>query len=161
MKKTMRWLFLIGFMLSLVQANIALAEGDTSVMTAKLYRIILPVGDIDKAEAFYSAVLEAPGERISPGRHYFNLGGTILALYDPKADGDPLGDGWAHHENQYIYIAVSELEGALSRAKNAGADILSEIETMPWGERLFYLRDPFGNPVSFVDETTLFTGAED
>lgn len=161
MIRTARLLLLIGFVVALVQADAALAEGGEPPMTAKLYRIILPVGDIDKAETFYSALLEAPGERISPGRHYFNLGGAILALYDPKADGDPLGDGWAHHENQYMYIAVSDLDGALSRAKNVGADILSDIETMPWGERLFYFRDPFGNPVSFVDEKTMFTGAED
>jgi hypothetical protein len=29
---------------------------------------------------------------------------------------------------------------------------------MPWGERRFWARDPFGNPISFVDEKTLFTG---
>ena len=130
-------------------------------MTAKLYRIILPVGDIEKAAAFYGAVLQAPGERVSPGRHYFNLGGTVLALYDPAADGDAVGEGWAHHENQYIYIAVPDLEAALSRAEDAGAEIVAGIESMPWGERLFYVRDPFGNPVSFVDEETLFMGAGD
>ena len=32
------------------------------------------------------------------------------------------------------------------------------VATMPWGERLFYARDPFGSRISFVDERTLFTG---
>lgn len=127
----------------------------------RLYRVILPVDDIEKAAAFYGAVFETSGERVSPGRHYFDLGGTILALYDPVADGDARGQGWTHHENQYVYIAVGDLEAAMARAKEAGAEILSEIETMPWGERLFYARDPFGAPISFVDETTLFTGGQD
>jgi hypothetical protein len=29
---------------------------------------------------------------------------------------------------------------------------------MPWGERMFWASDPFGNPISFVDERTVFTG---
>lgn len=29
---------------------------------------------------------------------------------------------------------------------------------MPWGERMFYAKDVFGSPVSFVDERTIFTG---
>ena len=28
-----------------------------------------------------------------------------------------------------------------------------------WGERSFYVRDPFGNPLCFVDADTLFTGS--
>ena len=54
----------------------------------KLYRIILPDGDIDAAAQFYSSILNDRGERVSPGRHYFNLEGVILACYDPRADSD-------------------------------------------------------------------------
>jgi hypothetical protein len=41
---------------------------------------------------YYAAVLKQAGMRISPGRHYFERGGTILACFDPRADGDPLGE---------------------------------------------------------------------
>jgi uncharacterized glyoxalase superfamily protein PhnB len=109
---------------------------------------------------FYSYVLQMSGERISPGRHYFNLGGTILAVYDPVVDGDSLGEGWKHHPNQFIYVGVEDLEGTFERARQAGATLLGkEIETMPWGERLFYAHDPFQNPICFVDYSTLFMGA--
>lgn len=127
-------------------------------MTSRLYRVILPVTDIEKAAAFYRALFEQSGERVSPGRHYFDLDGTILALYDPVADGDELRDGWRHHQNQYIYVAVDDLEAALARAQGAGATILTAIESMPWGERLFYARDLFDNPICLVDDRTLFTG---
>lgn len=127
---------------------------------ARLYRIILPVSDIESASAFYSSVLESPGERISPGRHYFNCGGTILACYDPVADGDALGDGWKHHADQYIYFAVPDLPDALTRIEAAGGSIVEGgIQEMPWGERMLWAHDPFGNPISFVDEATLFTGS--
>ena len=61
-------------------------------MTTNLYRVIHPVKDIEIAARFYSEVLDASGERISPGRHYFDCEGTILACYDPIADGDAEGE---------------------------------------------------------------------
>ena len=65
-------------------------------MTAPhLYRVILPVSDIEVAARFYSYVFEDAGERVSPGRHYFDCNGVILACYDPSADGDDVGQGWA------------------------------------------------------------------
>ena len=136
-------------------------------MRPHLYRVILPVSDIDRAEEFYTKLLGFAGERVSPGRHYFDCRGTILACYDPVADGDENGDdigestgkGWRPHFNQYIYFAVADLEAAYERVKNSGDKFLdADIATMPWGERLFYARDPFDNPICFVDEKTVFTG---
>jgi len=128
-------------------------------MTNRLYRVIQPVGSIDVAAQFYSAVLESAGERVSPGRHYFACGATILACYDPVADGDEMQQGWRHHPNQYLYFATADLERALKRVRDAGGEIEAPIDTMPWGERMFYAKDPFGNPISFVDQGTLFLGA--
>jgi hypothetical protein len=45
-----------------------------------LFREIVPVGDIERAPLFYSALLGAARSRVSPGRHYFEYEGTILAL---------------------------------------------------------------------------------
>ncbi|WP_258104431.1 VOC family protein [Marinoscillum sp. MHG1-6] len=126
-------------------------------MSARLYRVILPVNDIDQAEKFYSEILDQEGIRVSPGRHYFNIGGTILACYDPKSDGDDVG-AWKFHENQYIYICVSDLKSVRDKMKTLDCRSIGSIEDMPWGETLFYASDPFGNPICFVDEKTIFTG---
>ena len=128
-------------------------------MNFRLYRVILPVADIERAAGFYGSLFGSPGERVSPGRHYFDCGGVVLACYDPVADGDDFGEGWRHHENQYVYFAVDDLEAVFERAKELPCRAIDDrIAEMPWGERLFYARDPFGNPICFVDETTLFTG---
>ena len=125
-------------------------------MAPRLYRVILPVSDVERAATFYGRVLGIEGKRVSPGRHYFDCGGTILACYDPRADGDGVD---ARPNPDHIYLAVSDLEAAFARAKDAGCQWAEEkIETRPWGERSFYLKDPFGNPVCFVDDKTLFTG---
>jgi len=128
-------------------------------MRVRLYRVILPVDNINQAERFYTELLGIAGERVSPGRHYFDCGGTILACYDPAADGDGKGDGWRPHANQYSYFSVDDLEEVFERARRLHCQALDErIAVMPWGERLFYAKDPFANPICFVDELTLFTG---
>lgn len=130
-----------------------------SARMPRLFRVIHPVPDTDRGSAVYAAILGDPGHRVSPGRHYFNCGGTILAVYCPGADGDEPAGGWKHHPNQYLYFAVPDLEAALARCTAAGCAIVEGgIQTMPWGERMFWAADPFGNPISFVDETSLFTG---
>lgn len=125
---------------------------------AVLYRVIWPVDDIDRAAAFYGAVLEDPGERVSAGRHYMACGATVLALYDPVADTDGRGEGWRHHEKGYIYFAVPDLAAARERVLAAGGRHVTLPETYPWGETAFYAADPFGNPIAFVDDRTLFRG---
>jgi predicted enzyme related to lactoylglutathione lyase len=125
-----------------------------------LYRVILPVSDIEVAARFYSHVFEDAGDRVSPGRHYFDCNGVILACYDPSADGDDVGQGWLHHENQYLYFSVSDLAAIRNRIEEAGGRNLTEIESMPWGERMFYALDPHGSRLSFVDASTLFTSSE-
>jgi uncharacterized glyoxalase superfamily protein PhnB len=124
----------------------------------RLYRTILPVPDIERAAHFYSALLRTPGQRVSPGRHYFHCGGVILACYDPVADGDGDQGGWHFHPQQYLYLAVPNLAAMYETAVAAGATIEQPIVTMPWGETAFYGRDPFGSGLCFVDEGTVFTG---
>ncbi len=35
---------------------------------------------------------------------------------------------------------------------------MAEIHRRSWGERSFYVEDPFGNKICFVDQDTVFTG---
>ena len=130
-----------------------------------LYRVILPVTDIEAGARFYAAILEEPGRRVSPGRHYFgdpDKGGAILALYSPSDDGDArrYGVAWRQHPLQYLYFAVDDLAAMHARCAAAGASEGTEIDAMPWGETMFYALDPFGNPISFVKAGTEFTGLE-
>jgi catechol 2,3-dioxygenase-like lactoylglutathione lyase family enzyme len=132
---------------------------------ARLYRVLVPVSDIDQAQRFYELVLGFTGKRVSPGRHYFDCEGTILACFDPQADGD----GYDARQNpEPLYVAVSDLHRTFEACKGAGAHLpegsppgvgpLGEIADRPWGERSFYANDPFGNPLCFVSADTVFTG---
>jgi len=123
----------------------------------RVYRVILQVGDIEQAQSFYEDLLGMKGERVSPGRHYFRTGPAILALMDPRADGDGFD---AKPNPDHIYLAVADLAAFHARAERLGglSEEMGAIETRPWGETSFYMKDPFGNPICFVDEKTVFTG---
>jgi catechol 2,3-dioxygenase-like lactoylglutathione lyase family enzyme len=133
---------------------------DSPTATARLFRVILPAGDIERSVAFYATVLEDSGERVAPNRHYFDCGGTILAVVEPAGD-----EGTFTHPNpDHIYLAVDDLESARERCVRAGAtsfDVSDQepgIAVRPWGERSFYVRDMDGNPLCFVERGTEFTG---
>ncbi|HSB29120.1 MAG TPA: VOC family protein, partial [Pyrinomonadaceae bacterium] len=80
---------------------------------AILYRIILQVDDLDKAEEFYGTLLADRGRRIPrAGRHYIDCGPVILALVDVTAEENKpksLPDN--------IYFSVDDLEAIHARAK--------------------------------------------
>lgn len=117
----------------------------------RIHRVIVPVPETEPGVAFYAALLGQPGERVALNRHYFDCG-VVFAVVGPgeRQQFSPLPD--------YLYFAVENLEAALERARTSNATIEEEITTYPWGERSFYLRDPWGNPLCIVDEKTAFTG---
>ena len=123
----------------------------------------MPAADLEIAVRFYQGLLEQEGMPISPGRHYFECGGVILAVYNPKRDGDPAEP---RPNFEHVYFAVADLDDAFRRAERVGGLSthtgdgnlpMGQIARRPWGERSFYLSDPFGNPLCFVDETTVYT----
>ncbi len=120
-----------------------------------LFRVIMPVPDHGQGVAFYARILGHPGEVVSPNRHNFTCGGTILAVVVP---GD-LEAAEFRPNIEHVYFAVPDLKERYAVARSAGCSWLEDrIRTRPWGEKSFYARDPFGNPICFVDERTVFTG---
>jgi catechol 2,3-dioxygenase-like lactoylglutathione lyase family enzyme len=134
---------------------------ERKVVPVRLFRVIVPVGSIEGAAAFYARVLGAQGRRVSPGRHYFDCEGTILACYDPRADGDAPPQSPAPAPNPgHLYLATDDLNGTRRRlVEQLGERGVGPIEDQPWGERTIYANDPWGNRLCFVDRGTMFTGA--
>ena len=127
-----------------------------------LFRIILQVPDLDQAAEFYGKLLDDEGRRIPrASRHYIDCGPVILALVDVTSEGEtakPLPDN--------IYFAVANLDAFHTRATELNClsdeDVhgvpAGDVVVRPWGERSFYVKDPWNNKLCFVDEKTLFTG---
>jgi hypothetical protein len=128
---------------------------------ATLHRVTLPVSHITLAVAAYAELLEASGERVTPGCHYFRCGESILALYDQIQDGV----GWPMDRSSQpdqpvgVCIGVPELDWVYWRAQELGFTRLSALQRdAVIGERRCCLQDPFGNIITFVEERTAFRG---
>lgn len=143
----------------------------------RIFRVVVPVADVEHAARFYGALLGSPGRRIGEGRHYFDCGGVILACVDALREKDVTH---LTPNPDHIYFSVRDLDAVAARARKAGAKMIrldhalfpgmpaptprkesdDAIQTQPWGERSFYCEDPFGNKLCFVDERTTFTGRQ-
>jgi catechol 2,3-dioxygenase-like lactoylglutathione lyase family enzyme len=126
----------------------------------RLFRVIIPVKDIDAAAAFYEKLLGGqPGERVTAGRHYFTCDDVLLACWDALSDGDPEFPG---PNRGVVYLSTSEpLEEVRDRMLRAGGVPEPERGTVavrPWRERSFYFRDPWGNRLCVVEAGTEYRG---
>jgi predicted enzyme related to lactoylglutathione lyase len=128
--------------------------------TPKIFRITVEVPDLDKASAFYAKLLGIDGKRHPGARHYFDCGGVILAVLDVTQGGMTPTIG-----PKSIYFAVDDVDAVHARAKALGALApykvhgapAGEVTKRPWGERSFYVVDPWGNDMCFCQEGTLYT----
>jgi predicted enzyme related to lactoylglutathione lyase len=126
----------------------------------KIFRVTLEVSNLDQASAFYAKLLDDTGQRHPGARHYFHCGPVILAILDPTSGG--LSPTPAPKS---LYFAVKDVEAvhARARALKALAPFMvhgapaGEVIERPWGERSFYVTDPWGNELCFVAEGTLYT----
>ena len=83
-----------------------------------------------------------------------------LQVVDVSSDGRP------HPAARALYFTVEHLEAAFYRAKTLSCLSREDVHdapaggivVRPWGERSFYAEDPWGNPLSFVEEGTVYTG---
>ncbi|MEK6321167.1 MAG: VOC family protein [Acidobacteriota bacterium] len=129
--------------------------------TPVLFRVMLQVSDLDKAVDFYSKLLDVEGRKLRGSRAYFDCGPVILAILDPTP-----GNITPAPNVDDVYFSVKDLEKVHARAGELGClsteevheESAGDIVTRPWGERSFYVEDPWGNGLCFVDEKTLYTG---
>ncbi len=126
----------------------------------KIFRVTVEVADLDKAAAFYSKLLGTDGKRHPGARHYFDCGGVILAVLDPSRGGLTPTPG-----PKSLYFAVGDVAAVHARAKQLGAlapykvhgEDAGAVIKRPWGEKSFYVVDPWGNDMCFVEDGTLYT----
>lgn len=126
----------------------------------RIFRIALEVADLENATELYRELLDVPGQRHPGARHYFRCGDVILALIDVSRGGLTPTPG-----PKSLFFAVDDVQAVHERA--ARLDVLApyqvhgqpagEVLERPWGERSFYVVDPWGNDLCFCQQGTLYT----
>lgn len=117
----------------------------------------IEVGDLAAAQSFYETLLNTKGRGQAGHRFYINAGPVAFQIV---ASPDP------HIAAKALYFATADLDAVHARA--ASLSCLSEemvhglkggdISVKPWGERSFYVNDPWGNPLCFVESGTMYAG---
>ena len=128
--------------------------------TPKLFRVTLEVADLERATQLYAALFGQAGQRYPGARHYFDCGGVIVAVLDVSRGGMPPTPG-----PKSLYFAVDDVDAVHARADQLGVlapyqvhgEPASAVITRPWGERSFYVVDPWGNDLCFCENGTLYT----
>jgi catechol 2,3-dioxygenase-like lactoylglutathione lyase family enzyme len=126
----------------------------------QFFRLNIEVGDLPSAISFYTELLGVEGRKQAGSRCYFDCGAVTLQVLDVSSLRKP------HPAAKALYFTVNDLEAAHRRAKAlrclsredvhdaAGGGIV----VRPWGERSFYVEDPWKNPLCFVEDGTVYTG---
>jgi predicted enzyme related to lactoylglutathione lyase len=126
----------------------------------KLFRVTLEVADLERATQLYAALFRLDGQRHPGARHYFDCGGVIVAVLDVSRGGMVPTPG-----PKSLYFAVDDIDGVHARADELGVlapyqvhgEPAGAVITRPWGERSFYVVDPWGNDLCFCENGTLYT----
>lgn len=119
---------------------------------------ILYVSDQQKSAEFYSKILGQLPRLNVPGMAEFELSDkSVLGLMPSAGIKKLLGDLIIDPESAAgvpraeLYFRVIDPEASFRRALEAGARLLSPVETRNWGARAGYFADPDGHVVAFSD----------
>jgi len=126
----------------------------------QFFRLNVEVGDLQSAISFYTSLMGIQGRKQAGSRCYFECGPVTLQVLDVSSERQP------HTAPKALYFTVNNLEEVYERAKSlkclSAEDVHeapgSGIVVRPWGERSFYVQDPWKNPLCFVEEGTVYTG---
>jgi predicted enzyme related to lactoylglutathione lyase len=125
--------------------------------TPRLFRLNVEVGDIDRAAAFYGELLGIEARPQMGSRIYLAAGPVTLQVVQLAAP---------HPAAKALYFAVADLDAVHARADSLSCLSAESVHgapagepvVRPWGERSFYADDPWGNPLCFVEEGTIYAG---
>lgn len=128
----------------------------------QFFRLNIEVGDLKSAIPFYTKLLGVEGRKQAGSRCYFECGPVTLQVLDVSSQGQP------HRAAKALYFTVNDLEAAHERAKSLNCLSREDVHdapgggivVRPWGERSFYAEDPWGNPLCFIEEGTVYTGRD-
>lgn len=120
--------------------------------------VIVYVEDPGEAAAFYERAFGLRGDFVDPGGNFAQLdtGATKLA-FAAYALGDKNFDGGVRRAqvegqppNMEIALVIEDVDAAYAHALDAGCSSLAPPQDKPQGQRVAYVRDPFGTLVELA-----------
>ena len=120
-------------------------------MFSHMYNALVAVTDLDRALSFYVDTLgwEKRDDMPMGDERWLTVGipgaQTALALGSGMMAGDLTPGG-----NIGITIVSTDIDSDYARLSAAGVEFTEPIQTMPWGDRATWFKDPDGNLFFFI-----------
>jgi len=111
----------------------------------------LAVEDASKAIEFYKEAFGAeenfrmPGPDGKVAHAELQIGDSKLMLSDPFPQSSVRPPVERGGPTASVFMYVEDVDATFEQAQGAGADVVSELEDMFWGDRFGTLVDPFGH----------------
>jgi PhnB protein len=111
----------------------------------------LAVEDASKAIEFYKEAFGAEEEVRMPGpdgkiaHAQLQIGDSKLMLSDPFPQSSVRPPSERGGPTASVFMYVDDVDATFEQAQRAGAEVVSELEDMFWGDRFGTLSDPFGH----------------
>src|SRR6516165_9062490 len=140
--------------------NSVRTKGSAPSDVPQFFRLNIEVSDLKSAISFYSKLLGIEGRKQAGSRCYFECGPVTLQVVEVTQSHPP------HAAAKALYFMVKDLEAVFERAQELKCVASEEVHgapgggivVRPWGERSFYVDDPWNNPLCFVEEGTVYKG---
>lgn len=142
------------------QENQKALKHTTTSDVPQFFRLNIEVGDLEAAISFYTRLLGIQGRKQAGSRCYFSCGSVTLQVLDVSSVREP------HPAAKALSFTVTDLDAAYERAGALKCVSFEDVHdapgggivVRPWGERSFYVEDPWKNPLCFVEEGTVYAG---
>jgi PhnB protein len=111
----------------------------------------LAVEDASKAIDFYKEAFDATESLRMPGpdgkiaHAELQIGDSKLMLSDPFPQSNVRPPSERGGPTGSVFLYVEDVDATFEQAQRAGAEVVSELEDMFWGDRFGTLSDPFGH----------------
>jgi lactoylglutathione lyase len=130
----------------------------TTTNSARLGWVILYVPDPGETVALYERAFGLTRRFVAEGNSYAELetGTTTLAFASEELGEGNLPNGFQRPDptappfNVELALVFDDVEGAFTRALDAGCSELAKPARKPQGQTVGYVRDPFGNLIEIA-----------
>lgn len=116
---------------------------------------VVYVRDVPKALEFYGGLLgyEQHSQFPPEGEAVFvalRRDESELGLVHESSPQTLLSRGIGEGLRFELFVYVDDVDETVGRMRTADVEVLREPEDMPWGERLAFVADPEGNPITLA-----------
>ena len=115
---------------------------------------VIYASNVERATSFYEQLgfekhyqFPPDGE---PGYVGLRRNGANLGIVHESSPQQMIGQSMGDGPRFDLFVYVDDVDAAVESMRGGGVPVLREAEDMPWGERIAFVADPDGNPVTLA-----------